>query len=153
MDRGRFRMLACRSMTFLTMDAHSLLSHPASYPVLSESPVRADSKAGILALPDQLVNRGRVDAKHLADFLYREDFIIACHRIYDASLWECSPLWTTAIAVPRKPLVSMGSNRRLHLVTGKIFQNARNPESGTNAPVSRCPPATLPTSPAPLSIS
>ena len=64
--------------------AHSLFSHPALNQVFSESPVGADSEARNPALSDQLVNCGLVDLQQVADFLYRQDFMIDFHRVHDA---------------------------------------------------------------------
>ena len=64
--------------------AHSLFSHPALNQVFSESPVGADLEARNPALSDQLVNRGLVDLQQVADFFYRQDFMIDFHRVHDA---------------------------------------------------------------------
>src|ERR1700730_9551543 len=46
---------------------------------LMKSPMLADSETRNLALPDQPVNRGRVDSQHHADFLHCQGFMLACH--------------------------------------------------------------------------
>jgi hypothetical protein len=46
------------------------------------SPTRAEGRNR--ALPDQLVDCSPVDSQQFADFLYRQDFIIEYHRVYEA---------------------------------------------------------------------
>jgi hypothetical protein len=58
--------------------------HPAGYQVRLESPVRPDPEIRSPALPDQLVKCAPVDSQQFADFLYGQDVIIECHRVYEA---------------------------------------------------------------------
>jgi hypothetical protein len=62
-----------------SLRCYGFFTQPTLNQVFSESPVAANSEAWNPALLGQLVNRGRMDMEYLADFLYCQDFIVACH--------------------------------------------------------------------------
>jgi hypothetical protein len=70
------------------MGAHRLFRHPSQYWRPSGTPVGADAEARNLALPNQLVNCRRVNVEQFAYFFDRQDFLIVCQRVYDASLFK-----------------------------------------------------------------
>jgi hypothetical protein len=61
-------------------DIQSLFGSPPLNHVASESPFAADPEAGNLTLFDQPANRQCMDSQYGADFLYRQKFMVACHR-------------------------------------------------------------------------
>jgi hypothetical protein len=60
-----------------------LFNYSSHYLISLESQIGADSKARNLARSDQLLNLGSWNVKHLADFFYCQDLVIATLRAFD----------------------------------------------------------------------